>query len=220
VLCGARGQRPTLDICPGCEADLPVNRPACIRCAAPLACDAQSALECGRCLARPPPFDRAFAPFRYAYPIDRLIRGFKYQGRLAWGRVLATLLAHHLRAVAGPFPELLIPVPLHVERHRERGFNQAQELAGPLSRALGIPIDDRLCCRVRPTHDQTELNARERRKNLRKAFAVTRAADLRHVALVDDVLTTGSTASELARTLRRAGVRVVDVWTVARAARQ
>lgn len=196
-----------------------MNRPACIRCAAPLACVGQSALECRRCLARPPLFDRAFAPFRYAYPIDRLIRGFKYQSRLAWGRVLATLLAQHLRAHAARMPEVLIPVPLHPDRHRERGFNQARELARPLSRLLGIAIDDRLCRRVRATHDQTELNARERRKNLRRAFAVMRATNVRHVALIDDVLTTGSTASELARMLKRAGVKVVDVWAVARAAR-
>lgn len=220
ILCGARGQRPILDLCTGCAADLPRNRFACGRCAAVLASDEQPALECGRCLAQPPTFDRAFVPFRYAYPIDRLIHGFKYRGTLAWGRVLATLLTRHLQSVAAPLPQMLIPVPLHIERHRERGFNQAHELARPVSRTLGIPVEDRLCQRVRPTHDQTALDARERRKNLRKAFAVTRTTDLRHVALIDDVLTTGSTAGELARTLKRAGVKVVDVWAIARATRQ
>lgn len=220
ILCGARGQRPTLDLCTGCAADLPANRPACLRCAAPLAGDDAVARECGRCLARSPVFDRAFVPFRYAYPIDQLVRTFKYQGTLAWGRVLATLLAQHLRASAARVPQTLIPVPLHPERHRERGFNQAEELARPLSRLLGIAIEDRLCERVRDTQNQTELNARQRRKNLRNAFQLTRATDLEHVALIDDVLTTGSTVSELARTLKRAGVKVVDVWAVARAVRR
>lgn len=220
ILCGARGQRPTLDLCSGCAADLPANRPACMRCAAPLVGENGVAPECGRCLTRPPVFERAFVPFRYAYPVDHIVKAFKYRSALAWGRVLGTLLAQQLRASGSPLPQALIPVPLHAERHRERGFNQAHELARPLSRLLGIAIDDRLCERVRATHDQTELTAKQRRKNLRKAFEVTRVTGLRHVALIDDVLTTGSTVSELARTLKRAGVKVVDVWAVARAARK
>lgn len=220
ILCGARGQRPTLDLCSGCAADLPANVPACARCAAPLAGEEQLALECGKCLVRAPVFDRAFVPFRYAYPVDHVVKAFKYRGALAWGRVLGTLLAQQLRANGSSLPQALIPVPLHAERHRERGFNQAHELARPLSRLLGIAIDDRLCRRVRATHDQTELDARQRRKNLRRAFEVVRATRFRHVALIDDVLTTGSTVSELARTLKRAGVRIVDVWAVARAARK
>lgn len=220
ILCGGRGQSPTLDLCAGCAADLPINVPACARCASPLAGDQGVALECGKCLVRPPAFDRAFVPFRYAYPLDHVVRAFKYQSRLAWGRVLGMVLAQQLRARATVFPQAIIPVPLHPERHRERGFNQAEELARPVSRSLGIAVDDRLCRRVRATQDQTELDARERRKNLRKAFVVTRAPKVRHVALLDDVLTTGSTVSELARTLKRAGVKVVDVWAVARAARK
>lgn len=217
ILCGGRGQRPILDLCAGCAADLPQNANSCVRCALPLAGDDSPGRECGKCLGRAPAFDRAVVPFRYAYPVDELIRAFKYQGALARGRVLGTLLAQHLRASDSALPQALIPVPLHADRYRERGFNQAHELARPLSSLLDIAIEDRLCRRVRGTQDQTELNARQRRKNLRKAFELTRATDLEHVALIDDVLTTGSTAGELARVLKRAGVKIVDVWAVARA---
>lgn len=219
VFCGARGQPPVLDLCAPCAADLPANRNPCTRCAVALAGADAIDRYCGRCLARAPPFDRALVPFRYAYPLDHLVRLFKYQNALGCGRVLGTLLAGHIAKHASPLPEALIPVPLHRERHRARGFNQAFEIARHLSALLEVGIDDRLCVRVRDTRDQTQLSARERRKNLRKAFEVIRAPRVAHVALVDDVLTTGSTAAELARVLKRAGVKRVDVWAVARAER-
>lgn len=217
VLCGGHGEAPALDLCRACAADLPLNTHACSRCAKPLAGVGDGELVCGQCQRRPPPFERAFVPFRYAYPLDQLVRAFKYHGILSYGRVLGSLLADQLAARAGPLPQLIVPVPLHPSRHRERGFNQAQELARPVSRRLGIAVADRLCRRVRATADQTELDARARRSNVRRAFEVTGRTDLSHVALLDDVLTTGSTASELARALKRAGARSVEVWAVARA---
>ncbi len=219
ILCGDRGQQPLLDLCFGCAADLPANAGACARCAAPLPIEPAGCLECGRCMTRPPAFDRAVVPHLYGYPLDRIIQMFKYHGALAFGRVLGTLLARHLQAGANArrAPQALIPVPLHPARHRERGFNQALELARPVSEMLDIRIDDGLCRRVRDTRDQTELDARERRKNIRRAFALTRDPVVEHVALIDDVLTTGSTTAELARTLKRAGVKTVEVWAVARA---
>ncbi len=218
VLCGGAGLPPLLDLCAPCAAELPRNVDACARCAAPLPPGAPAASTCGACLRRPPRFDRAFAPFRYAYPLDHLVRAFKYHGRLAYGRVLATLLAKHLRSQAVPLPELIVPVPLHPARQRERGFNQSSELARHLATQLDIALDERSCTRVRPTEDQTRLTAKERRRNLRRAFALERRLRVRHVAILDDVLTTGSTANELARTLKRAGVKQVSVWAVARAA--
>jgi ComF family protein len=219
VFCGARGQPLLLDLCAPCAADLPTNRNPCARCAVSLAGADGIDRHCGRCLARAPPFDRALAPYRYAYPLDHLVRRFKYQNALGCGRVLGTLLARHVAKHASPLPEALIPVPLHRERHRARGFNQAFEIARHLTALLEVGIDDRLCVRVRDTKDQTQLSARERRKNLRKAFEVIRAPPFAHVALVDDVLTTGSTAAELARVLKGAGVKRVEVWAVARAER-
>ncbi len=217
ILCGDRGQPPALDICSPCAADLPPNLDACPVCAHPLS-DQETAWPCERCQHLPRVFDRAVSPYIYDYPLDHLIQGFKYGGALPYGRVLGTLLAHHIRAHSqGPLPDALIPVPLHSARHRERGFNQAYELARPLSRLLGIPIADDLCHRRRETADQTELTAAERQKNVRDAFRLLHTPAHRHVALIDDVLTTGSTTNEIARVLRRAGVGRIEVWTVARA---
>ncbi len=232
LLCGARGQGRTLDICAACEADLPRNARCCLRCADTLPeappelpllpqPSTLSAAICGRCTARPPHFDRAVVPYRYAYPIDRLVQRLKYEGALPFGRVLGMLLAAAVRSRAREDqPQALLPVPLHIARHRERGFNQACELARPVSRLLRIPVDDRLCRRMRNTADQTGLLAGQRRKNLRRAFAVVRPSPWIHVALIDDVVTTGSTTGELARALKRAGAERVEVWAVARATRQ
>lgn len=217
ILCGDHGQRPTLDICEPCSADLPPNLYPCPVCAQPLMDQGDTAWPCGHCAREPRMFDRAVAPYLYDYPLDHLIHAFKYHGVLSYGRVLGTLLAYHLRARKEALPEALVPVPLHHTRHRERGFNQAYELARPLSSLLGIPIDDNLCRCRRPTVDQTELTAVERRKNVRGAFKLNYRPGYKHVALIDDVLTSGSTANAIARLLKRAGVRRVEIWTIARA---
>jgi ComF family protein len=217
VLCGAAGQSPLLDLCEACEADLPRNADACARCAMPLPAGAPAGSICGACLGRPPRFDTALVPFRYAYPLDHLVKDFKYHGRLACGRVLGTVFARHVQAQGSELPERLVPVPLHAARHRERGFNQSSEIAHHVARALGIALDENLCRRVRATADQATLTAKERRQNLRGAFALERPPHARHIAILDDVLTTGSTVDELARTLKRGGVPRVSVWAVARA---
>jgi ComF family protein len=215
ILCGDRGQAPTLDLCRGCADDLPRNRNPCRQCATPLG-SAEGPGLCGACIGRPPAFARAVAPYLYGYPLDHLVRTFKYDGALSYGRVLGTLLASHL-AHEDPAPEVLLPVPLHVERHRERGFNQTIELARHVGSVLAIRVEPSLCERLRATDDQTELSARQRRMNVRGAFRLARRLRAKHVALLDDVMTTGSTAAEMAAELRRAGAERVDVWAVARA---
>lgn len=211
-------------LCPGCRADLADNAPCCARCAEPLAHEAPL---CGRCLKRPPPFDAAFAGFRYAWPLDGLVTRFKFGGDLAAGRALATLLAGRVRAGALPRPALLVPVPLHDARLRRRGHDQALELARDLGRELRLPVAAGLLRRIRATAAQTDLDATARRRNVRGAFELDARALARlgagerpgHLALVDDVMTTGATLSECARLLRRAGFGRIDVWVVARAAR-
>jgi len=216
VVCGGRGQPPAFDLCAGCESDLPLNQECCDRCALPIA-----GTVCGACLLRPPHFDRALVPYRYDFPIDRLIQAHKYGAALEMGRVLGTLLARAVsRRTSATLPALLIPVPLHPARQRERGFNQATEVARQLRRQLGIAIDPGACVRTRATHDQTQLSARLRRHNMAGAFALRCPLSASHVALVDDVMTTGSTAGELARVLKLAGVQTVEVWSIARAAPQ
>lgn len=212
LLCGARGEK-GLDLCAGCLADLPRNDCRCARCALPLESPASL---CGRCIRRAPPWDSAWAPFRYAYPLDRLEARFKFGADLAAGRLLATLwTASH---TAGERPQAIVPVPLHRARLRSRGYNQALELARPLAKALGIPLWRDALRRTRATDAQTELSALQRRRNVRGAFVAHFEEGVpQHVAVLDDVFTTGATLAECARVLKRAGVERVDVWALARA---
>jgi ComF family protein len=216
VRCDCRGRPPTVDLCSYCEDELIANRNACPACALPLPGGAGA--SCAACRRRPRRFDTAFAPYLYEYPIDRLVQRFKYAGELAVGRVLGELMARAVDDRNVEPPQALVPVPLARAKQRERGFNQAIELARPVARALSLPVRMDLCSRVRVTRDQVGLAARDRRRNVRGAFVASNRTMPRHVALIDDVLTTGSTCDELARVLKHAGVERVDVWVVARAA--
>lgn len=211
LICSETGE-PGQALCRPCLDALPFNRTACGRCALPLPVSADA---CGRCLRRPPPQACTRAAFVYRPPLDRLLPRAKFHGDLASARLLATLMA---TALAGaPRPQALVPVPLHVARLRRRGYDQALELARPLARALSLPLRDDLLRRVRATAAQSRLDAATRRRNLRGAFAVRAVDDLpAHVALVDDVMTTGATVQAAALALRRAGVARVDVWVCAR----
>lgn len=212
LLCDAPGAEGS-DLCAGCRAELPWNVAACERCAAPLP---QPGL-CGACLKRPPRFDGAYAPLLYRPPLDWLLQGFKFNGRLPPGRLCGELLAEAVGRRGVPLPELIVPVPLHPSRLRRRGFNQALELARPVAARLGVPLAPRLCRRVRATATQSLLGAEERRRNVRGAFELAAPLEARHVAIIDDVIATGSTVGELARVLRRAGAERIEVWAVARA---
>lgn len=199
-------------LCAPCERDLPWLGSACGQCARP----GTAITPCGRCQRRPPAFDSTVALFHYRPPVDYLLKRLKFSAELAVAPLLAELLAGHLAAHAAPLPEALVPVPLHRGRLRERGFNQAALLAGRLGRQLGLPVTTGLCVRRRATEPQSLLSPVARRLNLRRAFAV-RGTPPAHVAVVDDVMTTGHTAGELARTLKQAGALRVDVWVIARA---
>lgn len=203
------------DLCLPCESELLRNRPCCPRCALPLQRDEPI---CGVCLKRDPPFTVAWAPFRYAYPLNQLVTQFKFGRQLAAGRVLGELLCDAAQLENPARPELLIPIPLHDQRLRERGYNQALELARPLARRLNLPIDAYALTRSRATPAQTGLDAKERRRNVHGAFSVKAKVQLpAHIALIDDVMTTGATLREATKVLRRAGVTRVDVWALARA---
>jgi ComF family protein len=217
IRCGCAGRPPLFDLCESCEADLPGNANPCQTCGLPLAPDASG--TCRTCSQRRWHFDSVVAPYLYEYPVDRLVQRFKYEGRLEVGRALATLLGRAVQSSRAARPEALVPVPLARSKLRSRGFNQALELARPVSMALALPMRPDLCERVRVTADQAGLRARERRRNVKGAFAVAGTVVPRHVALIDDVLTTGSTCGELARVLKAAGAGRVDVWVVARALR-
>lgn len=212
LLCGASGSN-GLDLCTDCARELSRNLVCCRRCALPLATPAEL---CGECQRRPPKWDVAWAPFRYGWPLDRLESRYKFGADLAAGRVLSTLWQREPCPI--DLPQLLVTVPLHQRRLRRRGYNQALELARPLARSLGVSLQHDALQRLRPTAAQTELDAVARRSNVRGAFVLRSGVALpEHVAILDDVMTTGATLSECARVLRRAGVLRVDVWALARA---
>lgn len=216
LVCGLAAA--TISLCGGCRAGLPACEQACLRCGLPLA--APQAAACGLCQRIPPAFDSVIAAMWYEFPVRQLIRQHKFHRNLAAGGVLAELLADRLAEAGIEAPAILAPVPLHGWRLFRRGFNQAHDIARQLSRLLALPAPSAALRRTRHTRQQAGLEQSARRSNLKHAFAWSGAPLAgRHVALVDDVMTTGSTVAECASTLRRAGAGRVDVWVVARAAR-
>lgn len=214
LVCGQNG-RPELDCCAGCEPELPSLAAQCARCGIEMA---SSTALCGRCAMALPAFHATWPGFAYAGVVERLVRRFKFHGDLAAGRVLADLLARRLVAMGAPRPQLMAPVPLHSGRRLRRGFNQSALICQDLSRWFGGLPWLEVLRRQRSTAVQSALPADRRGGNVRGAFALRRLPPgTRHVALVDDVMTTGSTLNECARVLLQAGVRRVDVWVVARA---
>ena len=222
LLCGDDGDNGR-DLCRACAQSVVRNPICCPRCALPLQVPAPA---CGECLQRQPPFEAAFAPYLYAHPLDLLMTRLKFGRSLAAGRVLSELWSEAITVMAPALPTLFVPVPLHASRLRERGYNQAFELLRPLVRSLQIPLAESLLERTRATPAQANLDAGARRRNLRGAFEFHAPAlqgmapAAVHVALVDDVMTTGATLRECARVLQRAGIGRIDAWALARAPRQ
>lgn len=195
--------------CPACDRGLPyLDRACCPVCALPTPAGA----VCGHCLKRMPYFDRSIAVFAYAFPVDRLVQALKYGEQLA----LANALGHRLALRIVHRPDLVLPMPLHPARLRERGFNQSLELARSLARNLGLPLSAESARRIRDTTPQSALPWKARKRNMRSAFVCNGEVAGRHIAIVDDVMTSGATLGELAHTLRRAGAREVSAWVVAR----
>lgn len=198
-------------LCPACYASLPWHRdPHCPRCALP----SMNGLTCGHCLNNPPAFDRAIAALRYEFPLDALIQELKYRHQLALAPMLGFELAK--RVQSAPRPDVLIPMPLHPSRLRERGFNQALELAKIVAGQLELPLLAQGAVRIRATPPQVGLPWKERAKSVRGAFSCPEDLSGKHVAILDDVMTTGTSLHELALTLRKQGAVEISAWVVAR----
>ena len=214
VLCGLPSG--SICICTQCRDELPWAGPACQQCGLPLG--SQIDEICGACIQKPPPFTRTVYPLVYTFPVDRMVQSFKFKRQLAAGRVLSHLMCEFVNAGGLGSPDMLIPVPLHHFRLIQRGFNQACELGAYASRVLEIPLQSTALRRHRNTRAQSGLTRKQRRKNVRGAFywhSLTKPG--RHVALIDDVMTTGTTVSECANVLKKAGAKRVDIWVAARA---
>lgn len=212
ALCGAvQGDL----VCNGCTGDLAshLHRRRCIQCA--IALDARhAARHCRTCLAGAPDFDATVVIADYAWPLDHLVTGLKFRAQLPLADWLAAQLGNALAAAPGDLPDVLLPVPLSPARLRSRGYNQAWEVARRIARRLDIPAHANALQRVRDNVAQATLDRAERLANLHGAFVVAEPARIagRHIGVVDDVMTTGTTLGEIATQLKRAGAtRVTNV---------
>lgn len=216
ILCLQPSDR-TEDLCQSCLAKLPILPQTCPRCAKTFS--TRPEVICGDCLKNPPPFDAAYALFSYQKPITKLIMELKFHERLINAEGLGRLMLAAIQQrwyVNKPLPDLIIPMPLHRERLKERGFNQALEIARPIAKKLKIAINFTSCLRVKPTLAQATLPANKRSQNIKNAFLVRQDFSGYHLAILDDVTTTGHSIHELAKTLKKAGSPRIDVWFCAR----
>jgi len=213
-LCHARAAH---GFCDDCRPLLPWIMAACEVCGAPLpeiAAGPESSV-CGACQKRRPHYDRALIPFRYGQPVSGQIQALKYHAQLRYAAALGAMICARAWKDPRPPPDAIVPVPLHRRRLRARGFNQSLEIARRIGAELGIEVRHDLLARIRHTAPQTSLSRAERPRNVQGAFRAATAAPA-HVALIDDVVTSGSTANAAARELKRAGARTVSIWAAAR----
>lgn len=215
ILCNDKANR-ELDLCIECEKSLPWLKHVCIYCAAPLGFTTQSA--CGACLKKPLPFHKLCILFSYTEIIKKFVTALKFQQQLIYAHILGTLLAEKINSQYKneKLPDIIIPVPLHKSRLYGRGFNQSIELARPISKKLNIPIEYKRCKRVVNTAAQSKLPANQRASNVKSAFIAHQDLAYQHIALLDDVMTTGHTLIEVSRALYDVDVKRIDVWCCAR----
>ena len=223
--------------CPPCLNELPFNQNACRTCALPFHHDLTeptpyidvSSLQtkpqktsnvCGECLKKPPPFTQIISPFCYQFPIDAIIHELKYRQRQYWINSLCPALINQVtyRYVDDSFPDLLIPIPLHPDKEKLRGYNQAVLISQYLSSSLDIQICRHVLRKTRSTKSQAGLNKNERIRNLKNSFNIDRKEliSTKHIALIDDVVTTKATVELCSKLLLASGASRVDIWCLAR----
>ncbi len=214
--CFLCGDISTQVVCTACLADLPYQNAACIYCAKPLKSEKTNSEICYQCRKELPPYTHTQALFSYTYPVSTLIPAAKFQQNLAVLNLLGYLMAQFM--ILEPRPDVLIPVPLHPKRVRQRGYNQSLELAKCITKETGIPLDNKACKRIKNTAPQTSLtSSQQRQDNVKCAFQIINIKPhWQHIILIDDVMTTGSTVKELALEFKKAGAKRVDVWCCAR----
>jgi ComF family protein len=211
VGCG-HSLQPLQYFCIGCMSLLDCVKPACKLCGLE---NQTTHSICPACLHQPPRWCKIIAPLIYHNFSRDLLIQLKFNENLYLANSLVSHLIKRFQ-LNNDYPEVLIPVPLHQNRFIDRGYNQAYEIANILSRKLNIPIDVQALKRIRHTESQLGLSAHQRAKNILKAFKYESVTQYSHVAVVDDIITTGSTANEVTRTLHHAGVTKVEIWGLAR----
>ncbi len=210
-------------LCAACAVDILHNKSACQLCAEPLNKPDMALISgfdiCGQCIKTPPIYDICWSPFIYAQPLEWMIQQLKFNAKLNFAPLLSNLMQAQLirYLYKNKKPDVIIPMPLHKRRLQQRGFNQAFLLLQPMLKALDLRVDLNACERIRDTPHQTGKNARQRKLNIKNAFTFNNKQNYQHVVIFDDVVTTGSSVSELSKTLKHAGVKRVDVWCLARA---
>lgn len=202
-------------LCQDCTSDGPDPHPLCQRCGCLLPERGTICL----CNDRPRILDRILTVRSYQYPVNTLVQEMKYHGLIGLCREFGFAIAKHARSTCSTLPDCLIPMPMHRTRMRERGYNQALEIAHGVSEKLGLTLETNLISRFRSTVPQIDLNPEARARNVRGAFVFRKKINFEHVAIIDDVFTTGATAFELAKLLRTSGVRRVELWSYAIALR-
>lgn len=199
-------------VCQTCTSFLVRIKHGCRTCRLPI--DNPQVDQCGFCIKRKPAYDRVITAYSFEEPLRALLHEFKYRQAL----YLRTFMAQLMLDAKPPEiyqPDCLVPVPMHPKKLRERGFNQAAELTKILAKKLNLSLNLTLCEKTINTAAQVNLNGKHRNRNLQKAFTA-KVSHYQHVTLIDDLLTTGSTANALALTLKKQGVKRVDVWCLAR----
>lgn len=217
VGCGFSSDDPYVDLCKFCKVHLPWFKDGCIKCGANLE-NVNASIICEDCVNQPPPFDRVYALFKYEPPLNGLVNKLKFHEQLIPASFFAQLFFTAVTQdwyADKPLPQAIIPVPLHQKRLLNRGYNQALEISLPLGKALNLPVRADLCQKTRNTPPQARLKREMRLNNLRNAFKAQNS-NFSSVAIVDDVVTTGSTVRAMSYALHAAGIQQIDVWCVCR----
>lgn len=216
ILCNSASDQPK-DLCKTCQSLLPIILSHCHRCALPLPMDQTT---CGQCQKKPPVFDSAWALYAYTSPITSLIKRYKFNRKYAYSAVFSNLMITGIEAALKKSqiqqPDLIIPMPLHWTRTMKRGFNQSMELSKTIAKYFGIQHSNKIATRCKRTHYQSNLSPTARQRNLKGAFTSANTSSYRHIAIIDDILTTGASANALATVLKQQGASKISLWTLAR----
>lgn len=215
VCCNLISDNRFIDLCGYCKKNLPWLKNRCYKCGSQL--KQEESIICGKCNDTPPPYDRLCGLFDYAPPLRGLINRLKFNQQIYPAKFFAQLMMEKIENewyVNKELPEAIIPVPLHVLRQKQRGYNQALEISKPLGIRFRIPVDNNVCLRIKNTLAQARLDKGKRMNNIHDAFVVASDVQYKSVAIIDDVVTTGNTIRSLSNILHKNGVKSIEVWCV------